>query len=343
MEVDIELCMKDFEKFQKAMGIKSERDKKRMCIKIEEKYCTCMEESQWIRVKHLEKFGYSDIFTCGSCNAVHICNESCQNLMLTRECWTCSISGIEKEKIVSSDAFFGGNCSNLKNIINPLDKCSTCSKIIVGPISDFKLESCEESKADKIENTIERYKESVDSVIEKIIFNNYRLEKRSEVMNKFSKDIKRHMKKLTSEIIEKPMSFVSNYETLLSEYERMCGNTSSVKSMNLSEKTCTKLRLNRLITSIRFQLMKNIKKRHYPKTEYQILSLLYLLQNGWPGIFEGDSFLKKYLPLKKELQQHQNLNLNRLSKSNRDIKKFFVENILSRDIEKRKLLNILRE
>ena len=216
--VDVELCIKDFEKFKKMVGIFSESNPTRP-IQVQEKNCTC-DESQWIKLRQFESFGVKDVYLCTKCKGVHICDHACDNLKLTRESWVCSISGIEKSQILCSSAFFN---STHKAIINPTDKCSTCTRIIVGTVCEYNIGNVGRTACEKMEITQEKYSRAIDLVIEKVIFNNHRAEKDQLRAQKANRDIHSSLKKLQSKHSERPSSLIETYEGLLAEYEWLSG------------------------------------------------------------------------------------------------------------------------
>jgi hypothetical protein len=239
------------------------------------------------------------------------------------------------------ESFIGGASTFHQSIINPLNTNFGKQKIISGPISSYRLDERCQKQTELAEKYQEKYKDVANAVMEKVIYGTDRIIKRDNRLVRVEKDVQRLLKKIGSQTIEKPVALLSLYEDLMSHHERVLGPSSKLACMEKSEKCITRERLNDIVTRIRFQLMRSFEKKNYPKLEYQILSVLYFLQDGWPGVFKGNEFLQKHLPVKKELQSQKFINLNRLSKCTRSVKTFFEKEIFSKENEKNKFLNIV--
>jgi hypothetical protein len=335
---EIRLSFEDFEKFRRAIDHETQSQK----LVIHENAGTCPGECDWCPVRHLEKSGLKDVFVCKNCKGIHICDCSCRYITLARESWVCRISGLEKDKIVSTPTFYSGQNSMHKSIINPLDRASECKKITVGPVCEYKLMNVNGDEDDKASIAQEKYRESVDSILEKIVFNKMRKARQGDKVSKASSESSKVLRKASTSVVSKPTSVVALFESMMSEKERVIGNDSFVDDLSRETKTRTKDRIKNIVVKIKHQFMRKLYKKQFPKTEYQILSILYLLNEGWPGIFSPDPFLKKFMPLKKELQNHQNMNLNRLSKSFREIKSHLQTHVLSVESERKKFIEIFR-
>ena len=329
---EIEVSIEDYKKFCK-LCVAHDQGNPRDGMLIQESPCSCTENRAWIRVRSLEKYGFSDLFTCTECSAIHICNEQCVHLKMTRESWVCDISGLEKYPMFASASFS-------THVVSPVNRSSRCKKIVVGHPSN--ADDIGESAHERRITCMEKYKQTVDSVLDRVIFNDERHQKNVMRSKKSANEIPKMIKKVASTAVSSPKSVIELAEELMAFNERMMGGNWDPTDTTLRvHKSRLKERLKAIVSTIRFTLMTEIKRRHQPKTEYQILSILYLLQSGWPGVFNGDEFLKRYMPMKKELQWSPHINLNRLSKSHRDTKRHFHEKVFSSTSETRVFKSIL--